>query len=239
MKENKKMSGLLVNGSVKTAGVRFYIRKGETIVRSAFSKQPHRNTRKQFEARMKMRHTTALWHWMGKCDPMYEGGKSVYARFASLANRLPAVYFEAGHSGASVLIPGMPMSDGSLPQVKEWLGEVDGTPALLTDLRKSEMLPGEVLRFYSLRQHTEGRAPWVQPKVADLKARSLQVVDGCVVVKGDEFADPMMGWALVRVAGDRCSPQPLVTRCDFYERFTTEEALLAAAESYGGLTKEV
>ncbi|MBQ8703448.1 MAG: hypothetical protein IJ524_03620 [Bacteroidales bacterium] len=232
-------SGLLVTGSVKAAGVTFYIRKGETIVRAARTRQPRRNTRKQFEARMKMRHTTALWRLMGKCDPMFEGGKSVYARFASLANRLPAVYLDARMRGATLLIPGMPMSDGSLPEVKEWLGEVGGTPALRTDLRKEDMLAGEVLRFYSLRQHVEGRSPQVHAKVEDLKQRSLQTLDGCVVLTGEEFADPMMGWALVRVAGDHCSPQSLVSQCSYYEQFTTEAALTAAAESYGGLTKEL
>ncbi len=43
--------------------------------------------------------------------------------------------------------------------------------------------------------------------------------------------------ALVRVEGGRCSSQSLVTRCRYYEQFTTEEALQEAAESYGGLTR--
>ena len=46
----------------------------------------------------------------------------------------------------------------------------------------------------------------------------------------------MKGWALVRMDGDRCSSQGIVTRCTYYERFTTEEAMQKAAESYGGLT---
>ena len=51
------------------------------------------------------------------------------------------------------------------------------------------------------------------------------------------MADPMFGWALVRVDGDRCSTQAAVTRCTYYERFTTEKALNDAAASYGGLTE--
>jgi hypothetical protein len=39
-----------------------------------------------------------------------------------------------------------------------------------------------------------------------------------------------------RVEGERCSSQNLVSRCRYYEQYTTEEAMLAAAESYGGLT---
>ena len=70
----------------------------------------------------------------------------------------------------------------------------------------------------------------------------LVEVDGCLALTGDEFADTMKGWALVRVEGSpaagswRCSSQSLVTRCTSYMPFTTEEALLEAAKSYGGLT---
>jgi hypothetical protein len=52
----------------------------------------------------------------------------------------------------------------------------------------------------------------------------------------NEFSDEMKGWALVRMDGDRCSSQGIVTHCTYYERFTTEEAMQKAAESYGGLT---
>ena len=46
----------------------------------------------------------------------------------------------------------------------------------------------------------------------------------------------MKGWALVVVKGERCSSQALVTRCTLYEKYMTDEALEAAADSYGGLT---
>jgi hypothetical protein len=42
-----------------------------------------------------------------------------------------------------------------------------------------------------------------------------------------------------RVEGDRCSSQNLVSRCHYYEQFTTEEALQAAAEIYGVLTNSM
>lgn len=47
----------------------------------------------------------------------------------------------------------------------------------------------------------------------------------------------MKGWAIVRVAGDQCSPQTIVTRCTLYQQYMTEEALQRAAKSYGGLTE--
>ena len=38
--------------------------------------------------------------------------------------------------------------------------------------------------------------------------------------------------ALVLVDGDRCSTQGIVTQCTFYEQYTSQEALLAAAKSH-------
>ena len=71
---------------------------------------------------------------------------------------------------------------------------------------------------------------------------------GCLALTGEEFADTMKGWALVRVVpsttdeggrtfSGRCSTQSLVTRCTHYQQYTTDEALSAAAKTYGGLTE--
>jgi len=54
----------------------------------------------------------------------------------------------------------------------------------------------------------------------------------------DDFADKISGWALVHIRDTRCSHQ-IVIRCTYYELLTTDEALLAATKTYGGLTKEV
>ena len=40
----------------------------------------------------------------------------------------------------------------------------------------------------------------------------------------------MKGWALVRVMNNRCSTQGIVTRCTYYQQYTTEEALETALE---------
>ena len=61
-------------------------------------------------------------------------------------------------------------------------------------------------------------------------------VAGCLALVDNEFSDEMKGWALVRMDGDRCSSQSILTRCTYFERFTTEEAMQKAAKSYGGLT---
>ena len=59
---------------------------------------------------------------------------------------------------------------------------------------------------------------------------------GTLALVGPRFADPMLGFGIVRLKNGHASPQHVVTRCTYYERYTTEEALQAAAKSYGGLT---
>jgi len=62
-------------------------------------------------------------------------------------------------------------------------------------------------------------------------------VNGTLALVGERFADPMMGFGLVRVEDGHASTQRVVTRCTYYERYTTEEAIQAAAKSYGGFSK--
>ena len=231
-----KNNGLLLGGSLKTSGVVFYQRKGQMVVRAAHSMERRSCTRGQFAQRMRMRHTTALWKALKPCQPMFDGGKSVYARFATLANRMPAVYVpgKGPLGGASFLMPNMPVSDGNLKPIKQWLG----TAALLTNLTSNDLKRSEKLLLYTAEQCVEGEVPKVQfLPVREVGRDELTEVDGHLALTGNEFADEMKGWALVRVDGDRCSSQFIVTRCSLYEQYTTEEALQQAVESYGGLTK--
>lgn len=244
MKKEKPM-GLLLNGSVRSAGVTFYLKKGQMIVRSSKTVAKRSCTRRQFIQRQRMRHTTALWQQLSGCRPMFSGGKSTYARFATLANRLPAVFVPCNGplDGASFLMPEMPVSDGSLTPIKQQLGSVDGIAALLTDLKPSDLRRPEKFLLYTAEQHIEGNKPVVRfLQVREVAKEEFTEVGGRLALTGDEFADPMRGWALVRVipsatpGEDRCSTQSLVTNCRLYEQYTTEEALQQAAQSYGGLT---
>lgn len=238
----QKPMGLLINGSLKQSGVTFYLRNGQMIARTAHSHQPKRRTRAQFIARQQLAHSCRLWtllKWAG--EPMFEHTPTAYARFRTLMRRTPVVFVPCRGSleGATLLLPGMPVSDGVLPVVEQWLGEVDGTAALLTSLTAADLRRGDCLRLYTLRQRVEGKCPVVRISKTDLKASDFQVVDGRLALVDGEYADDMTGWALVHIRGTRCSSQQVVTRCTYYQPFTTEEALQAAAASYGGLTKEV
>lgn len=234
--------GLFLNGSLRQSGVTFYIRGGQMVARSAYSHQPKRRTRAQFVARQQQSHSCRLWtplKWAG--EPLFDKAPTAYARFRSLMRRTPMVFIPCrGHlAGATLLLPGMPVSDGVLPVVEQRLGEVDGAPAFLTSLAPADLQRGDLLRLYTVRQCTESRCPRVRISAFDLKVGDFQIIDNHLVLVDEAFADEMTGWALVHIRRDRCSSQTVVTRCTYYLPFTTEEALLAAAESYGGLTKEV
>ena len=210
--------GLLIPKKMRIGGMTFYKRQGQVIGRVSESMEKRSNTLPQFKQRQRMRHATELWK--------------------SLANRLPVVYVERLQmEHASFLMPGIPVSDGTLPTLQQELGEVDGVPALMTGLKAGERIFHEKLWLYTAEQKIEGPLPRVRFNKRDVTRREMTVVDGQLALTGEEFADEMKGWALVRVIENRCSPQTIVTRCTLYEQYTTEEALQVAAKSYGGLTE--
>ena len=202
--------------------------------------QPKRRTRKQFIARQQMLHSTRLWtflKWAGK--PLFPAQPTAYARFLSLMHRTEVVFLpQRGRlDGATMLLPEMPLSEGLIPSVKQYLGEVEENPALITNLTRDSLHRGDKLLLYTLTQNIQGtpRVRFARREV--MPSEMADTTEGLALVS-DEFADDMKGWALVHVHGDRCSTQTAVTRCTYYKQFTTEEALQEAAASYGGLTAD-
>lgn len=264
--------GVCLNGSLKVDGVTFYTRNGRTIMRSATSEQPHRRTRKQFVSRQRITHATALWSRLRETGvPLLAGGTSSYGRFCTLMRKLPVVFMtKREHAyGGSLLLPGMPVSDGMLPDIEYRFGEVEGVPALLTSLRlapgglsparsltgrRAGMSRGEALWLYRLRQTEQSVggvcAPVVRVSLEVLDPQGpdaehpfegieLREVEGRLALTGEVLGDDSMGWALVRVKEGHASSQTVATRCTLYERYLTEEALQRSAASYGGLTGDV
>lgn len=232
--------GMMIPKRMRLAGMTFYLRNGQVVGRASSTHEKRSNTLPQFIQRQKMRHTTALWKMLRFCDVMFTERRTAYQNFASLANQLPAVYVldDGTMNLSSFLMPGIPISDGILPTVKQELGEVDGTPALLTDLKESDRTHHAKLRLYTAVQTIENEVmPRVRFSMREVSWWDMAVVNGRLALVGEEFADEMKGWALVKVVGDRCSPQTIVTHCTLYQQFTTEEALEVAADSYGGLTE--
>jgi hypothetical protein len=225
---------------MRLAGMTFYLRNGQLVGRASSTHEKRSNTLPQFIQRQKMRHTTALWKMLRFCDVMFTERRTAYQNFASLANQLPVVYVpdDGTMNQASSLMPGIPMSDGILPTVKQELGEVNGMPALLTDLKVEERSEHVKLRLYTAVQTIENEVlPRVRFSMREMSWWDMAVVDGRLALVGEEFADEMKGWVLVKVVDGRCSPQTIVTRCTLYQQYTTEDALERAADSYGGLTE--
>ncbi|MBQ9418068.1 MAG: hypothetical protein IJU19_05760 [Bacteroidales bacterium] len=235
MSKNKP-NGLVFTGRIKKAGLTVYRWKDRTIARPSISRQPERRTRAQFDLRQRLGHSIVLWQMLDcGVKPMFNAGINAYARFRSLAMALPTVYLpaDAKAQGASLLLPDMPVSEGTLPEVKQWLGEVEGEAALLTGLQE---IPRRVeLRLYQLMQRMEGRWPVLRIGVSHPTKADFQQVEGGLALVGSQFADAMTGWALVMVQGERCSTQRALSRCELYKEYTTEAAYREALASYGGL----
>lgn len=238
MKKKSTDLGLIIPSKIRIAGMTFYKRGNQVVGRVSESNEKRSNTPSQFKQRQKMRHTMALWKMLRFCDTMFTQRQTAYQNFASLANRLPAVYVTKGlMNQASFLMPGIPVSDGTLSTIRQQLGTVDGHPALLTDLKAGEWYRGEKLWLYTAEQCIESNLPRVRFAVREMSRNELADVDENLALVDEVFSDEMKGWALVRIMDNRCSPQTVITRCAMYQQFATDEAFQAAAKSYGGLTE--
>ena len=133
-----KHKGVTLSGTLRKDGVAFYTRGGKVIMRSAKSEQPLRRTRGQFVARQRLAHNNTLWKRLrDAAEPMFAGSVTAYARFRTLMSKLPVVFLtkKEHENMASLLLEGMPVSDGFLQDLDYRLGEVEGEPALLTSVR--------------------------------------------------------------------------------------------------------
>lgn len=235
---NDKIKGITITGRLKESGITVYIRNGKPVARTATSWQPKRRTRKQFIARQQMLHSTRLWRFLKYAGtPMFPAQPTAYSRFLSLMHRTEVVFLPQNGSleCATMLLPDMPLSEGPLPTVKQSLGEVDGSTALVTTLTRDSLRQGDKLILYTLTQDIRWKPTVYFSRHEVMPDEMTETADGLALVS-DEFADDMKGWALVHVRGESCSTQTAVTRCTYYLQFTTEEALQEAAASYGGLT---
>lgn len=238
MNKNNKQ-GIIVDGSIRSAGVTFYTKQGQTIVRSATSRQPKRRTRNQFVQRQRLAHSMSIWFYIRDISSrMLNGRKNTYNCFMSLAAKLPPVFLTRHENacGMALLMPGIPVSCGTLTDIVYRLGSVGSSPALLTSLMPGGLPGDECLLLVTLRQILQGTVPRLKVTKRQLAAADFTVVDGRLALVGDEFGDDNCGWALVRRHGDQCSTQTVVTASTAYRAYQTDEALLRAAESYGGLT---
>ena len=152
----------MVDGRIKSAGVTFFTRGGKTIVRSATSRQPKRRTEKQFIKREGFAHNLSLWNTLsGTCDTLLTARSRPYDCFMSLGAKLPPVFLTRHENacGMALLMPGIPVSCGTLTDIVYRLGSVGSSPALLTSLMPDDMHGDECLLLVTLRQILQGTVP--------------------------------------------------------------------------------
>jgi len=224
----------------------FFRKNGKIFLRPKHIHQPRRLSRSQLAQREQLAHNNALWRVLKKAKAIhFEGGAGPYYRFMSVNKLSPSIYLTKQQisNNSALLLPDTVISDGPLPSICYHLGEISGQPALLTELPIKEARKGQLL-LYTLRQYEskyqieEVNIPKLELEVEEVDpSEAVATADGCLALMDERFADPMKGFALVRMVDGHTSKQRIVTRCTYYQRFTTEEALQAAAKSYRGLTK--
>ena len=157
-----------------------------------------------------------------------------------MANRLPAVYAtkDEARNDLALLMPDIPVSEGTLTPIKQYLGEVNGVAALLTDLKFSGIKPDDAFWLYTAEQRINHTLITVDFKMRKVKVNEMTQTETGLALVGEEYADDNKGWALVHVRRARCSSQGIVTRCTLYQKYTTDEALETAIKSYGKLVRE-
>ena len=250
-----RATGILENLEGQLDGILFYKRGDKTFVRPKHIRQPRRLSRKQLLIRERQSHNNALWRAL-KATRMifFEGENAPYNRFMSVNLYSPVPYLKKQqyHSGNALLLPDMVVSDGPLSPISYQLGYVDGQPALLTDLTKASAKKDTLLLYVLEQKVTHWRKDEdlfrLRIKVETLKADDFvnvpstlmspyKNVHGTLALVGERYGDQMLGFGLTRAKDGFASHQRVVTHCQYYERYTTEEALQAAAKSYGGLTE--
>ena len=246
----------------RVGGLTKYTRNGKEYWRvSENRKNPHRPSLKQLAVRERQSHNNALWRALSATGQVYieRGSNTVYSHFMSLNTESPIPYLEKRHyhSWNALLLPNMVLSDGPLRTINYQLGEVtipsasgdshSMTPALMTDLTMKEAKKGTLL-LYVLQQRVNSQQGWPDQFQLDIKVETIepdmfivlpptlltpyQSKEGCLALVGERFADPMLGFGLVQVINGKASSQRVVTHCTYYEKYTTEEAIQAAAKSY-------
>ena len=233
-----------INGRIegKVGDKTYYTKNGTTFVRASRNdKKSKKRTSEQFKQMMNFQNRNQLWRVLSRTEKVYfEGDKSSPQRqFISVNNNLPHVYLPKGMNsiGTALLQPGMIVCDGPLSSFDCHLGEFQGEPALLTTLAEADAQTGQLLLYVFQQIEIVHLPPSIKTKVIDISQPTDEVkvmfCDGFLILTGAMFADDMSGFALAHIVNGHASRQTLVTRCTYYEQYTTEEALMKAAKSYG------
>ena len=120
---------------------------------------------------------------------------------------------------------------------------------LCSSNRNPQLMPGDKVRFYRFEQQLQGTCPKVKVDCLEMtldndprhnpasRGWRFYSHEGRLAIGNAD--DENRGWAVV-IYGEKersASTQQVLTTCQLYEQYSTDEALAQAAESYGNVTK--
>ena len=182
-------------GRIAGRGITLYRRRGKVYARISTREVSDRQSKNQFKTREKMRHSIALWKcFLTPYKPLMttSDGTIAYNAFLRANSALPTVYLtkQQAVQGAALLMPGMVVSEGRLPEVEYGFAVLEsGERVVLTNLltgidesetqelaigcnddlrqllctnhRNPQLMPGDRVRFYRFEQRLEDDCPTV------------------------------------------------------------------------------
>ena len=165
--------------------------------------------------------------------------------------RLPAVEYDFAvlESGERVVLTNLLTGIDESETQELTIGCNDDLHQLLCSSSNPQLMPGDIVRFYRFEQRMQDDCPTVKITCCELALdndprqnptlRNWRFLShkGRLAIGGAD--DENTGWAVV-LFGEKeqsASTQKVLTTCQLYEQYTTDEALANAAESYGNIEK--
>ena len=165
--------------------------------------------------------------------------------------RLPAVEYDFAvlESGERVVLTNLLTGIDESETQELTIGCNDDLRQLLCSSSNPQLMPGDIVRFYRFEQRMQDDCPTVKITCCELALdndprqnpalRNWRFLshEGRLAIGGAD--DENTGWAVV-LFGEKeqsASTQKVLTTCQLYEQYTTDEALANAAESYGNIEK--
>ena len=165
--------------------------------------------------------------------------------------RLPAVEYDFAvlESGERVMLTNLLTGIDESETQELTIGCNDDLRQLLCSSSNPQLMPGDIVRFYRFEQRMQDDCPTVKITCCELALdndprqnpalRNWRFLshEGRLAIGGAD--DENTGWAVV-LFGEKeqsASTQKVLTTCQLYEQYTTDEALANAAESYGNIEK--
>ena len=257
-----KNKNLGFHGRIRGLGVTFYQRGGRTYARVSTRSSSNKQSLGQFKVREKMRHSIALWKsFYSPYEPLMvyltkqqarQGAALLVPGMVVSEGRLPKVEYDFAQlaGGERVVLTNLLTGIDEAETQELTIGCNDDLYKLLcTNHRNPQLMPGDSVRFYRFEQMLHNDCPTVKMtccemtldsdprQIPGLRGWRFLSYEGRLAIGGAD--NESTGWAVV-LFGEKeqsASTQQVLTTCQLYRLYITDEALADAAESYGNVEK--